>query len=182
MALKICFKWMPCTTTTTLSNKAATIKLIVSHGFEMVKPTLPPGKNKWWPPKKRTSNLSEIKVFYHGPPINIVKHGFITFNMVNICVQKKNPNFAIPVFTKIVIRAKISRFTVDVSENMFFLFLKIRRKPTSPAMRNNEFISRSLTSKRVWYNGDILHLYVKIFGYFLCAYARISLEVFPLLH
>ncbi len=45
------------------------------------------------------------------PQINIVKHGFITFNMVSICVQEKNPNFAIIIIIykncKIVTHAKI---------------------------------------------------------------------------
>ncbi len=83
-----------------------------------------------------------MKSFYYEPPVNILKHCFMTFSMVNICVQKKFPNFTI--FAKIVVHAKISCFTVNMSENMLFLFLKIRRKPTSPAMRNNGFISRSL--------------------------------------
>ncbi len=94
-----------------MTFKAATTKLIVSHDFDIVKPTLPPGK-------KRTVNLSKIKGSYYGPPKNNAKHGFMTFNMVNICVKKKFPNFAI--FAKIVMHAKISWSTVDMSENMFF--------------------------------------------------------------
>ena len=42
-------------------NQAATIKLIVSHDFEMVKPTLPPGKKTMAPKKKQTLNLANIK-------------------------------------------------------------------------------------------------------------------------
>ena len=72
--------------------------LIVSHDFDMVKPTLPPGKVTMVR-KKRTINLSKIKGFYYGPKINNVKHGFMTCNMVNICVEKKFPNFSI--FAKI---------------------------------------------------------------------------------
>ncbi len=68
----------------------------------------------------------------------------MTFNMVNICVEKKIPKFAIfAKFEKLSCMPKW--FTVNnMSEIMFFLFLKISRKPTSPAMRNNEFNSRGL--------------------------------------
>ncbi len=38
-------------------------------------------------PKKK------IKDFYYGSPINNAKHGFMTFNMVDIYVQKKIPKF-----------------------------------------------------------------------------------------
>ncbi len=69
--------------------KAATIKLIVSHDFNVVKPTLPPGNKKQWPRKKRPVNLSKINYFYYAAPINIVKHGFTAINIVNLCVQKK---------------------------------------------------------------------------------------------
>ena len=58
-----------------------------------------------------------------------------------------------------VVHAKISCFTVDVSEKTFFLFLKIRQIPTSPAMRNNEFNSHGLSvaiypliCNDLWYN------------------------------
>ncbi len=40
--------------------------------------------------------------------------------------------------------AKSSCFYSRYIRKHVFLFLKIRGKPTSPAMRNNEFISRSL--------------------------------------
>ena len=60
----------------------------------MVKPTLPPGKKNDGLEKKRTINLSKIKDFFYRPPVNIVKHDFMTFDMVNICVQKKSTNFA----------------------------------------------------------------------------------------
>ena len=44
------------TNTVSRTGKAATIKLIVSHDFGMVKPTLPPGKKNDGPEKKRTIN------------------------------------------------------------------------------------------------------------------------------
>ncbi len=59
--------------------------------------------------------------FYYGPQLNNVKCGFMTFNMENICVQKKIPKLHdICKNRKIVVHAKISCFTVDVSEKMFF--------------------------------------------------------------
>ncbi len=81
--------------------------------------------------------------FYHGSPINIIKHGFITFDMVNICVQKKILKFC-DIFKnlKIVMHAKISCFTAEMCENMFFYSSKSGENLT--AMRNNEFNSRSL--------------------------------------
>ncbi len=77
-------------------------------------------------PKKQTIILSKIKDFYYGFPINHVKHGLMTFIMVNICVQEKVPNFALCAKS-----AKLSCFTVDVSENMFFI-LKNQAKPYQP--------------------------------------------------
>ncbi len=70
----------------------------------------------------------------------------MTFKMVNICVQEKFPNFAI--FAKIAKLSSMPNFlfyTRCVREHVF-LFLKIRRKPTSPAMRNKEFNSCGLSS------------------------------------
>ncbi len=94
---KVSFLWRrTCKENFSTSNsKAATIKLIVSHDFAIVKPTLPPGKKNDGPEKKLTIILAKIKGFYYGPLINIVKHGIMTFYMVNICVPKKFPNFAI---------------------------------------------------------------------------------------
>ena len=37
----------------------------------MVKPTLPPGKKNDGPEKKQAINLSKIKDFFYGPPVNI---------------------------------------------------------------------------------------------------------------
>ncbi len=79
--------------------------------------------------KKQTVILSKIKDFYYALAIDNVKHGFMTFNMENICVQKKFQNF---LFYSRCVRKHV------------FLFLKFRQKPTSPAMRNNEFNSRGL--------------------------------------
>ncbi len=125
--------------------KAATIKLIVSHDFAMVKPTLPPGKKKRWPRKKRTIILSKIKDFYYGSPINNVKHGFMTFSMVNICVRKKFPDFELcSESAKLTCMPKVPLLQ-KMCHKTCFLFLEIRRKPTGPAMRNNEFNSRGLT-------------------------------------
>ncbi len=86
------------------------VEFNVSHDFAMVKPTLPPGIKKQWPRKKRTIILSKIKDFYYGPQINNVKHGFMTFNMVNICMQKKNTNFT--VFAKIADLSRMPKFPV----------------------------------------------------------------------
>ena len=45
----------------------------------------------------------------------------MTFSIVNICVQKKMPKFRdISKNWKILVHAKISCFTVDILENMFF--------------------------------------------------------------
>ncbi len=87
-------------------------------------------------PKKRTINLSKIKDFYYGPPISTVKHGFMTFNMLNIYpyLQKLRNCCACQNF---LLYSRYFRKHV-------FLFLKISRKPTSPSLENNEFISRSL--------------------------------------
>ncbi len=66
---------------------------------------------------------------------------FVCRKMSRIPGQDINEN------RKIVMHAKISRFTVDilVSENMFFI-LKNPAKPTSLAMRNNEFNRHGLNS------------------------------------
>ncbi len=93
------------------TDKAATDRLIVSHDFDMVKATVPSGKKTMAPKKKqRTINLSNIKDFSYVSPVNIVKHGFMTFDMVNICVQKKFTKFA--KFAKIAKLSCMPKFTV----------------------------------------------------------------------
>ncbi len=76
------------------------------------------------PKKKRTINLSKIKDFSDGPPINIVKHGFMTFNMVNICVQKNSQILDFCKNCKIVMHAKISFFYSRYIGKHVFLFSK----------------------------------------------------------
>ena len=41
---------------------------------------------------RKKTNLSKIKDFFYGPPVNVVKRGFMTFDVVNICVQIKFKN------------------------------------------------------------------------------------------
>ncbi len=110
----------------------------------MVIPTLPPGKKNHGPEKNELWIFSKIKDFYYDPSINIVKHGFMTFNMVNICVQKNFPNFRYMQKMQNCLACQNFLFYSRYVRKHVFLFLKIRRKPTSPAMRNNEFISLSL--------------------------------------
>ena len=78
----------------------------------------------------------------------------MTFNMVNICVQKKIP--------KICHICKNCEIVVHARKHVF-LFLKFSRKPTSPAMRNNEFISRSLTLNQwILYTNSMDYLYNRL--------------------
>ena len=54
-----------------LKGRAATIKFIASHDFDMVKPTLPPGIKKTMAlRKKRTPNLCKTNNFYYRPTIH----------------------------------------------------------------------------------------------------------------
>ncbi len=113
----------------------------------MIKHTLPPGKKTMARKTKRTINWSRIKNFDYWPPINIVKPGFMTFNMVNICVQKKSQILR---YLQNCHAWQNFLFHSSYVRKHVFLFLKMRWKSTSPAIRNNK-LNKVVGQSKIWY-------------------------------
>ncbi len=103
----------------------------------MVEPTLPLGKkNDGPPPKKKLSktiNLSKIKDFFYAPLSKYCKTWFYDiWHGKYLCAEKIHKFRQICKNCKIVMHAKISCFTVNMSENMFFFILKNQAKTYKP--------------------------------------------------
>ncbi len=92
-----------------------TIKFIVSNDFDRVKSALPPGKKTMDPKKKQIFKLIMKAIQQEND------------QRLKICVHRKMyriPFNYIYKNCKLVMHAKISCFTANISENIFF-FLKV---------------------------------------------------------